>query len=303
MFTQKNISKKAKMSFVALASLGIVALSPVGGVVGNVFNEPVIALAANDDTAQGVNEASRKELNNRINEYCAKNKYPVDGGGTLSGSQLVSNGDIIESNYNRLTKKGKQQLVTDMTQAVTNAVDQTQKQQEEGKNLPSDAITEQTKQNWIQQLQSNPGVGSRMLTDILQQVKPDYAGARYIFEPFAGPINIAIAFVVIIVMSLLALTFAIDLAFMYIPFFQAVAGDGNGGGDGKFKVGNLVSNEAKHAVQSSNNGEKNPATVYFKSRLFGVILLGLCILFFAQGQVYTLVSWVLDLVSGFLNLG
>lgn len=292
---------KLKVGLLTALAATTFALAPVAEQVAGTVFEPTIEAHAVGETSTA-NKGSRKALNQVIKDKVNSKKYAVDGGGTLTGAQLVKDGDIIESNYNRLTAKARQNLITDMTQATTDAVAKTEKKQESGSRISGDAITAQTQQNWIQELQAHPGVGSRMLTDILQTVKPDYAGARYIIEPFAGPLNIAIAAVVIVLMTLLTLTFVIDLSFIYIPFFQAAASTEGGGKDGGFAVGNLVSNEAKQAVKDADNG-KAPAGTYFKKRFIGVALLGLCILFFAQGQVYVVTGWLLDLLSGILNLG
>lgn len=257
-----------------------------------------------DDT-QVANDASRKELNTSIRDNVNKNKYDVEGGGTITGSQLVKDGDIISVNYDKLTGSAKQKLVTDMvTTAKTEAKKTEDKQQKEGKEPSEGAISDQTVSDWIQQIQSNPGVGSKMLTQTLQDVKPDYNKASYIMQPFKGPINTLIAFVVIAVMLLLTLTFAIDLAYLYIPMFNAMASSENSesGGAKTMKPSSWVSREAQTAYEEASDG-KNSAILYFKKRIIGCLMLGMCIMFFAQGQIFTIVGWIMDLVSGMLHLG
>ena len=260
---------------------------------------------AHADDTQVANDASRKELNTSIRDTVSKNKYDVEGGGTITGSQLVKDGDIISVNYDKLTGSSKQKLVTDMVKtAETEAQKTADKQQKDGKEPSEGAISDQTVSDWISDIQSNPGVGSKMLTQTLQDVKPDYQSASYIIQPFKGPINTLIAVVVILVMLFLTLTFAIDLAYLYIPFFNAMSSDENGGGDGSksLKPSSWVSREAKSAY-SETEGGGNSALKYFKKRIVGSLMLGMCIMFFAQGQIFTIVGWLMDLVSGVLHLG
>lgn len=252
------------------------------------------------------NSASRKELNNAIRDEVNKNKYNVEGGGTITGSQLVKDGDIISINYDKLTGKSQQKLVNDMVQVAKNEAQKTEdKFQKEGTEPSEGAISDQTVSDWISEIQNNPGVGSKMLAQTLQDVKPDYNKASYIMQPFKGPINTLIAFVVIAVMLFLTLTFAIDLAFLYIPAFNAMAGDDGGtdkNGNKAFKPSSWVSREAKQAYSDTEQGG-NSAWAYAKKRWVGCLMLGLCIMFFAQGEIFTIVGWIMDLVSGILRIG
>lgn len=293
------LKRKIQAGLIAFITVGTLAIAPIVDTAVNTVFEPAITAYAVGEGSE-VNSGSRKALNQAIKDKVNGNKYAVEGGGTLTGAQLVKDGDILETNYNRLTSKARQQLVTDMTQVTANEVAKTEKKQESGDNISQDAITQQTQQNWIQELQAHPGVGSRMLTDILQTIQPDYASARYIIEPFSGLFNTLIAVLVILLMTFLTLTFVLDLSYINISWFQAMASaeSGNGG----FSASSLVSQEAKQAVQDADGG-KVPTWTYFKKRLIGVGVLSLCLLFFVQAQVFQLVGFVLDLFSGILNLG
>lgn len=306
----KNVKMGLASLFLATSLMGASGAVTSAVQAPNLITTTQVVHAADTDGAGASNTASRQDLNGKIADAVNANKYEVSGGGTITGSQLVKDGDIIDSNYDKLTASGKQKLVQDMVQTSKNEVAKTEKKAEDGQTPGESAITDQTQQDWIQQLQSHPGVGTRMLTDILSTVKPDYNTARYILEPFAGPVNTIIAILVIVVMMGLTITFAIDLAYMYIPMFQAMADNGSGGGSGSggggsgsgesFSVGGLVSKDAKDAIQ--NESGKNPAMQYFKSRIVGTIILGLCILFLAQGKIFVIVGWILDLVSGVLHI-
>lgn len=311
---------KAKSLKIGAASLFLAATmlaNPATSTVINHISAPIgitqitqVAKADDTEGAGAANTASRAELNGKIADAVNANKYNVEGGGTITGSQLVKDGDIVQTNYDKLTSSSRQKLVQDMVQTSKNEVSKTEKKTEDGQTPGESAITEQTQTDWIQELQNHPGVGTQMLTDILSTVKPDYNKARYILQPFNGPVNTIIAIMVIVVMMGLTLTFAIDLAYIYIPMFQSLAdnsgggsgsggGQGGGQGDSGFSIGGVVSKDAKDAIQSETG---NPALKYFKSRAIGSILLGFCILFLAQGKIFLIVGWILDLVSGVLHI-
>lgn len=313
-------SKRLNVKGLVFSTLAVLTLATSAGVATGVVNTNTVlntveqvstsvglkatTVYADSDT-DVANDASRKELNTVLRDEVSKNKYDVEGGGTITGAQLVKDGDIISVNYDKLTGSAKQKLVTDMVQAAKNEAQKTSdKQQKDGTPPSEGAISDQTVSDWISQIQSNPGVGSKMLTQTLQDVKPDYNKASYIMQPFKGPINTAIAFVVIAVMLFLTFTFAVDLAYLYIPFFNAMAGDGGDSGEGNktLKPSSWVSREAKSAYQDTEGGG-NSALAYFKKRAIGCLMLGLCIMFFAQGQIFTIVGWIMDLVSGVLQLG
>ena len=287
---------KFKKGVATLLLASTFAITPFAQEVVTEIFTPGIEAHANTTEA---NTESRKALNQALKDEVNSKKYAVEGGGTLTGAQLVQNGAILDSNYNRLTPKARQELITDMVQVAENEVAKTEKKQEDGNNISGDAITAQTQQTWIQEIQNHPGVGTRMLTDILQTVKPDFAAARYIFEPFAGPLNTLIALGVIMLMTFLTLTFVFDLSYINIALFQAAASkEGQEG----FSLGSLISKEARTAVEDADGG-KVPTWTYFKKRSIGLIVLGLCLLFFVQGEIYTIVGWLLDMLSGVLNLG
>ena len=82
-------------------------------------------------------------------------------------------------------------------------------------------------------------------------------------------------------------------------------GTGQGGGATKFAA-KLISTEAQKAVEVSHNDGQNgefkaAVGIYFKYRWKGLVILGICLLYLVQGQIWTFVAWIIDLLSGFLG--
>ena len=71
----------------------------------------------------------------------------------------------------------------------------------------------------------------------------------------------------------------------------------------------VISAEAKSAIQTAEgggggggqNGSSNKLAIgqYFKLRWKALLVLGICLLYLVGGHIWSLVAWVIDLVSGF----
>jgi hypothetical protein len=114
-------------------------------------------------------------------------------------------------------------------------------------------------------------------------------------------------------MAALALVMVLDLCYIAIPFVRNVLdgdkGQGQNGGNGGVKS-KFVSWEAYNAVQQVEAGggaggqggsdSRSAVGIYFKKRIIMLLILGLCLLYLVQGEIFTLVGWFMDLVSGLL---
>ena len=161
--------------------------------------------------------------------------------------------------------------------------------------------------------QNKAGMGSQLLATLMSETKPDYASANAIYAPFSGVVGTIIALIAILVMALLGVTMALDIAYIVIPPVQmALGGDegGQGGKDGKKGLSGLVSKEARSAVKAAEGGGgaggqsgeyKAAIGIYFKYRWKGLVILGICLLYLVQGEIYNFVAWFIDLFSGFLG--
>lgn len=233
------------------------------------------------------------------------NAYKTEGGGSLKYTELTDRkatdkGYINEANFNKLKGTEKTKFLTDMNKISEAVVADNKKD-----------VTDETRTTWLENVQNCEGVGSQLMSTLLQNTKPDYATANRIYEPFSGVVGTILALGAILIMAFLGITMVLDLSYIGIPAFRNMLdGDdsGNAGSKGKPK---FISHEARSAVQeaeggnggSGQSGEGNKVAIalYFKRRVIMLVVLGVCLLYLVQGQIYTLVSWILDLLSGFLG--
>lgn len=228
--------------------------------------------------------------------------YKLEGGGTTTYSNLVdknavSTGYVNEVEFNKLKGSEKAEFLGDMNNSANIAV------------AEDDLVSDDTKTTWLTNLQNCSGIGSQLMTTLLQNTKPDYVTANRIYEPFSGVVGTCLALGAILIMAALGLVMVVDLSYIGIPFFRGmVDGDGSSGQGGKPK---FISHEAYSAVQTAEGGQggsgqdsgskKTAVGLYFKKRVVMLVILGVCLLYLIQGQIYTLVAWILDLLSGFLG--
>ena len=244
-----------------------------------------------------------------------KKSYKTTGGGYKTYTEItkpsgsVSDVDIFsESVFSTLTPKAKQDFLKDMLRIGNQMVADTAA----GKSLGG-SVTEDTLNNLLDEIQSKLGMGSQLLATLLSETKPNYATANRIYKPFSGVVGTILGVLSIVVMSLLGITMALDICYIVIPAFQLMMGNDSQSGNDKGTKGmsKLISIEARNAVNAvessggsgGQNGSDNKAAlgIYFKYRWKGLVLLGICLLYLVQGQIYSFVSWIIDLLSGFLG--
>lgn len=246
-------------------------------------------------------ERAENDLTKEVAKEIAGNSYEADGGGHYQGSELMpavkgeqGRFDLDEDKFNELSSKGQQEVVSDICTAADKA------------NKDSEEITDKTVENWYKQLQSKDGVGSKFMSEILKHTKPDFVTANKIYEPFSGPISTLIGIVAVVTAALLGLVMAADISYIVLPPVRMLVADNEG--DGKPLKSKIFSYDAIYAVRaveeesdSARGGGKQSLGIYFKRRIWALILFGICLLYLVQGQLYTLVSMVLTLVNGFIG--
>lgn len=245
-------------------------------------------------------EQAKRALTLEVSGNLRQEKYEVDGGGYLTGEELFE-GDttegftVNEDEFNKLTSAAQTRLVGDIAQESTNAVDTV------------DGVSESTVQNWWKELQSLDGVGSKFMNEILKNTKPDFVTANAIYQPFSGVVGTIMGLLAVLLMAFLGIVIVCDICYIALPPVRNFVADGDGG-NGKIAKSKMFSYDAIYAVQcaeqNSDGGSgsgKQALGIYLKRRVIMLIILGICLLYLVQGQLYTAVGWLLDLVSGFLG--
>lgn len=283
------MKRKAKKSLYGIVLLSAMALGGLSStIVGAVTTEQ-----------------AESNLTTGIYNKMAEQEYTLEGGGSVDGKQLFNkenngssgtNYDVNEAQFQDLTKEEQQRFTTELVEHANEQV---------GEN----GVTNSTVTGLLQKLQTKKGMGSKLLTEILKNTKPDFVRGNAIYQPFSGLIGTVLGLGAILILAFLGIIMVSDLAYITLPPYRALMGGGEGEGgkrDGAAKF--LVSHEAVSAViesegssEGSQGGYKYAVGIYLKRRAIALILLGLALLYLVQGQIYTLVGYIMDLVQGFLG--
>ena len=287
---RSNIPKRSK-SFV-LTILAMICVLMIGTL--SVFADTA-AQATQDEQA-------KRNLTTYVYGQMSQNKYEVDGGGSLSGSDLFEGSptdgyDLQEDEFQSLSSSAQTQVVEDIAENSYDAVDSDK----------AEGVTESTVQNWWKELQTKNGVGSKFMNEILKNTKPDFVTANAIYQPFSGLVGTILGLLAILICALLGIVMAADICYITLPPVRNfVAEDDNS--NGKIAKSKIFSHDAIYAVQCAEDtsdggsgGGKQALGIYLKRRIFALILLGICLLYLINGQLYTLVGWTLDILRGFLG--
>lgn len=283
-----SVIRRNRIVFAVLAAIAAVFLALGIGVA-----DSFAASSTDSATAQ-------RELRTYAYSELGGNQYAVEGGGYMYGMDLFDNSsgmyDVNTTEYGKLSAQGQQDFVDDLMQSMNEAASSDVNQQRQ---QGTTNVTEQTTTNWLKELQVQPGMGTKILQETLGQTKPDFVSANEIYEPFSGPIGIAIALVAIIMMGLLALTLALDLLYITVPLARTMVKD-DGKSNGKSV---LISHEAIAAVKSAEDGEGKGVALwaYLKKRFVCILVLAFCLVLLIQGQIFSFVGSIVDLTIGLFN--
>ena len=258
-----------------------------------------------------------------------KKMYTVKDGGYYLYSEVCGSTDasdeIVDLNkFNQLTTGSKQKFLEDLFKVANAFAYATEKGGQDMRNITGGANSE-TVGILYNYLEGKDGMGSVLMASVMENTKPDFSSANKIYAPFSGVIGTVLGLIAIIIMALLGVTMALDIAYITIPAVQLMLDGGEGGGSGHTGMGmgqpgqgggkgkglsGLVSQAARNAVQAAagngnqgqgGEGNKMALGVYFKYRWLELVVLGICLLYLVSGNIYSFVAWVLDLVSGFLG--
>lgn len=294
--TKKGCNRSGLARFVSLFMVVMMVMS-------------VFALSMVSAGAASADDEALGYLSREVVKKISGNKYDVEGGGTMTGGDLFEKDEnytttsvqtLNEKNFNKLTSQAQTKLVTDIAEQSNTLADDS-----------NNAVSDETVQNWWKQLQSKKGAGSKFLNVILENTKPDFVKANQIYAPFSGIVGTIMGVIAVVGMGLLGIVLVADIFYIVIPPVRMMVseeggqpGEGRSSRTGKSK---LFSDDALYAVkiaeESSDGGgsKKQALGVYLKRRIPMLILLGICLLYLVSGSIYTLVGYILDLVSGFIG--
>lgn len=254
-----------------------------------------LSVFAADSTAD---QQAMTSLQTYVYNVVSGRQYQVDGGGFLSGDQLlVRSGDgydLDEDAFNTLSVSAQSELVSDIAELSNEAITA----------VDGGVVTESTVQNWWKELQSKDGVGTQFLNEILRNTRPDFVTANKIYQPFSGPIGIVLGLLSVLIIALLGIVILVDLFYIVIPPFRNIVSDGEGNKAMKFVKSKLISHEAITAVQVAESGgedSKSALGIYIKKKAFSMILLVIALMYLVNNQLYTFIGWLLNLMRGFLG--
>lgn len=243
-----------------------------------------------------------------------KNRYKVSGGGYYLYNEIINTTAVSDTSadffdntkFEELTSSAKQDFLKDVFTLANAVAADTDKGYHTGDTAPTD----ETVSDLMKTISQQSGMGASMLAMLMQNTKPDYVTANRLYAPFSGVVGTILGIVSILIMALLGVTMALDLAYITIPAFQMALGGEDEGGNKKGGISGIISKEAKAACKAADGGAggqggdgsyKAAVGIYFKYRWKGLVLLGICLLYLVQGQIYSLVGWLIDLFSGFLG--
>ena len=246
-------------------------------------------------------EQAESNLTTGIYNKMAEDKYTLEGGGNISGKELFnkkSNGssgtsyDVNEDQFKDLTKKEQQRFTTKLVE-------------EANAQVGNNGVTSSTVTGLLQKLQTKPGMGSKLLTEILKNTKPDYVRANNIYQPFSGIVGTFLGLGAILILAILGIVIVSDIAFITLPPYRGLMGESDGDKKGMAKF--LVSHEATSAVREAEGSDSGQGSykyaigIYLRRRAIALVILGICLLYLVQGQIYVFVGFIIDLVQGFLG--
>ena len=300
-----TFNKQRSMFFVVILMTMVMVMWGTMGVMVSA------ASTSKPDSAQAM-----KNLQSHVYNEVQGQTYETTEGGYRSGSELLTgtaqNGyELNEAVFSQLTSKEQSRAVSDIATASNNAVAENRGENytkvdgdvttDAGPKKGTTGVTDETVQTWWKTLQSKDGVGSKFLSTVLQDTKPDFVTASKWYKPFSGPIGTLLAFGSIIAMGLIGIVMVCDILYITIPPIRLFVDDQ--GNSEKMQTSKIFSHAAIHAVKTveeggSDKANKHALGIYFKSRVIELIILAICLLYLVNGKIYDLVGYILDLLSG-----
>jgi hypothetical protein len=175
-------------------------------------------------------------------------------------------------------------------------------------NSESHGMTVESKQAILDEVRdASDEAANLMIPVIFEGSEADLFTAFKFFQPFAGPLGVVLGVGVIIIVVLLMASTVFDLVYIGVPVMRnyLTTKQEEKSGNAMAKPWGITNdafsaiNETEATLQNSDGKYKNAYVTYFKRRAFTYIILAICILYLMSGEIVGIISWLLNLVSGF----
>lgn len=313
----KNTKNKFLILILSFLVLLTTVLSPLTvqakGQGGAAYNELIQTLIS------GTYTSSKTSTNYEFSQ----NNYKMSDGGyavwytiwnqdaTVTANTGSGSNSLLSSTYESLTAGAKQNFLEDAFTLANAMADDTAYKAKNGMVTGDSEVTDETVSDFLTAIQNCSGMGSTLLASILQNTKPDFVTANRWYKPFSGPVSSVIGLLCILIVALLGLSMALDIFYITIPFVQLALDNNDSDGNNNSRLSKLVSSSARSAVKTqvdgggsggqSGSNNKSALATYAKGRWKEMLLLGVCLLYLVSGNIYSLVSQFINLMSGFLG--
>lgn len=313
----KNTKNKFLILILSFLVLLTTVLNPLTvqakGQGGAAYNELIQTLIS------GTYTSSKTSTNYEFSQ----NNYKMSDGGyavwytiwnqdaTVTANTGSGSNSLLSSTYESLTAGAKQNFLEDAFTLANAMADDTAYKAKNGMVTGDNEVTDETVSDFLTAIQNCSGMGSTLLASILQNTKPDFVTANRWYKPFSGPVSSVIGLLCILIVALLGLSMALDIFYITIPFVQLALDDNDSDGNNNSRLSKLVSSAARSAVKTqvdgggsggqSGSNNKSALATYAKGRWKEMLLLGVCLLYLVSGNIYSLVSQFINLMSGFLG--
>lgn len=118
----------------------------------------------------------------------------------------------------------------------------------------------------------------------------DLASAMKWFRPFTSTISTAMGVICLLIFTMMTLSIILDTTYLAFPFLQSSI---------RKDKPTFVSREAWTTLKECEKTTeyRSVVVIYMKRRFIAFLVLGVCLLYLASGQIYDIIMWVLDIVQ------
>lgn len=246
------------------------------------------AFAANKDASDQADQALRTTVSKEVQG----NKYALEGGGTVNGSDLIdTEGNVNEAMFGRLTGDARTKFAGDL-RARTEVYTNPQARGYDDSLSKSDGVTKETASNWISQLKNTSGMATAWTNAINSSYNPvDLENGRNAIFPLLAGISTGSGALVYFVMALVSFLWVWNLAILLV--LSGFIGSGGKVGTAVSKVGYF----ATRAFEKGNQNSKNPLLILVKEMGITTFVVIFIVTGVTSGMFSKFFAWAIDVIT------